>query len=74
MKEVSFNVYCNAVYHAVLPVDDCMVEDCNNVTKDELENIINYINDNLGEVSVTDLEWLEDFDVEEYDIDEVYEI
>lgn len=56
MATVKFSVMCNAIYKGSLDVPDVQAK-----TK---ESILSYIHDHLGEVAVTDLEWLEDIDPE----------
>lgn len=54
--EVKFTVMCNAIYRGSLTIPD-------NIPKTK-EDYLKYIQDNLGEVSVQDLEWLEDISPE----------
>lgn len=58
MKEVRFNVACQATYQGSLQVPD-------DIGRDEL---LLYIQDRLGEVPAVDLEWIGGDNVEAEDI------
>ena len=76
-KEIVFNVFCSGVYQSHLIVDDDFVNetDINEMSLEEFENILEYVNSHLDEAPLLgEIEWINDVDVDVDDIKAVYEI
>lgn len=75
-KEIIFNVCCSGVYQTHLIVDDDFVNetDINKMSDEEFYKVLKFVNDNLDDAPLDDIEWIADIDVDADDIKAVYEI
>jgi len=75
-KEIVFNVFCSGVYETHLIVDDDFVSeiDIDKMSDAEFHKVLEYVNDNLEDAPVSEIDWIADIDVDADDIKAIYEV
>lgn len=75
-KEIVFNVFRSGVYETHLIVDDDFVSetDIDKMSDEEFEKVLRYVNDNVDNASLSDIEWINNIYVQSDDIKAIYKI
>lgn len=67
MKRVIFSVICTATYSSELEIP-------NDIEISTMDDLVQYINDNLDDAPVRDLEWMSDLDHDAVIMEDIFDL